>query len=134
MVETITTRDGLIIAVGTSKEVSAFEDPATNFVDLDRKVVVPGFIDTHSCLVGVGTQSLAANLLPTPDGPVNTIEDLQNNLPDFLNTSHVTRDYKVAIGFNYDDSQLTEIRRPNRHDLDAVTTKCQLWQCINPGI
>ena len=59
MAETITTRDGLIIAVGTSKEVSDFEDPATNFVDLDRKVVVPGFIDAHSYFAGVGTQSLS---------------------------------------------------------------------------
>ena len=124
----------MIIAVGTSKEVSDFEDPATNFVDLDRKVVVPGFIDAHSYFAGAGTQSIVANLLPSPDGPVNTIEDLQNNLPDFLNSSPVARDYKVVIGFNYDNSQLTEKRHPNRHDLDAVTTKCQLWQCINPGI
>ena len=124
----------MIIAVGTSKEVSDFEDPATNFVDLDRKVVVPGLIDAHSYFAGVGTQSIAANLLRTPDGRVNTIEDLQNNLPDFLNTSPVARDYKVVIGFNYDSPQLTKRRHPNRHELDAVTTKCQLRQCINPGI
>ena len=60
----------MTIAVGTSKEVSDFEDPATNFVDLDRKVVVPGFIDAHSYFAGVGTQSIAANLLPTPTVPL----------------------------------------------------------------
>ena len=84
---------------------------------------MPGFIDAHSHFAGVGTQSIVANLLPSPDGPVNTIEDLQNALRDFLNNSPIARDYRVVIGFNYDDSQLREKRHPNRHDLDAVTTE-----------
>ena len=83
---------------------------------------MPGFIDAHSHFAGVGTQSIVANLLPSPDGPVNTIEDLQNALRDFLNNSPIARDYRVVIGINYDDSQLREKRHPNRHDLDAVTT------------
>lgn len=97
LAEAIATKDGLIIAVGTSEEVSPFEGPATNIVDLDRKVVVPGFIDAHSHFAGVGTQSIVANLLPSPDGPVNTIEDLQNALRDFLNNSPIARDYRVVI-------------------------------------
>ncbi|MBT5053338.1 MAG: amidohydrolase, partial [Gammaproteobacteria bacterium] len=83
----------------------------------------PGFIDAHSHFAGVGTQAMVANLLPAPDGPVNTIAELQAEISHFIATSPIAKNYKVAIGFNYDDSQLVEQRHPNRHDLDAVSTE-----------
>ncbi|MFT6047188.1 MAG: putative amidohydrolase YtcJ [Arenicella sp.] len=120
--EAVATKDGLIIAVGSSKEISDLRGPTTRIVELNNKTVVPGFIDAHSHFVGVGAQALVANLLPAPDGPVNTIEDLQESLRDFIKTSPIVKNYNVVIGFNYDDSQLQQRRHPNRHDLDAVST------------
>ncbi|MFT5572097.1 MAG: putative amidohydrolase YtcJ [Cryomorphaceae bacterium] len=122
LAEAIATKDGLIIAVGSSKQISGFKGPLTKVVELKDKTIVPGFIDAHSHFAGVGTQALVANLLPAPDGPVNTIEDLQKSLRDFIKTSPIVKNYNVVIGFNYDDSQLKEKRHPNRHDLDAVST------------
>jgi predicted amidohydrolase YtcJ len=120
--EAIATKEGLIIAVGTSQEMSEFNGPLTSVVDLNNKTIVPGFIDAHSHFVGVGAQAIVANLLPAPDGPVNTIAALQESLRDFIKTSPMVKNYNVVIGFNYDDSQLKEKRHPNRHDLDAVST------------
>ena len=120
--EAIATKDGLIIAVGSGKYISGFKGPLTSVVELNNKTIVPGFIDAHSHFVGVGAQALVANLLPAPDGPVNTIADLQKSLAEFIKKSPMVRDYNVVIGFNYDDSQLEEKRHPNRHDLDAVST------------
>jgi predicted amidohydrolase YtcJ len=120
--EAIATKEGLIIAVGTSKEMSDFKGPLTSVIDLNNKTIVPGFIDAHSHFVGVGAQAIVANLLPAPDGPVNTIAALQESLRDFIKTSPIVKNYNVVIGFNYDDSQLKEKRHPNRHDLDAVST------------
>jgi predicted amidohydrolase YtcJ len=120
--EAIATKEGLIIAVGSGKYISSFKGPLTSVVDLNNKTIVPGFIDAHSHFVGVGAQALVANLLPAPDGPVNTIADLQKSLAEFIKKSPMVRDYNVVIGFNYDDSQLEEKRHPNRHDLDAVST------------
>ncbi|MFT5504797.1 MAG: putative amidohydrolase YtcJ [Gammaproteobacteria bacterium] len=120
--EAIATKAGLIIAVGSTENISDFKGPLTRVIELNKKTIVPGFIDSHSHFAGVGTQALVANLLPAPDGPVNTIEDLQNSLRDFIKTSPIVENYNVVIGFNYDDSQLKEKRHPNRHDLDAVST------------
>jgi predicted amidohydrolase YtcJ len=120
--EAIATKDGLIIAVGSTKEITSFKGPLTSVIELHNKTIVPGFIDAHSHFAGVGTQAIVANLLPAPDGPVNTIEDLQESLRDFIKTSPIVKNYNVVIGFNYDDSQLKEKRHPNRHDLDAVST------------
>jgi predicted amidohydrolase YtcJ len=83
---------------------------------------VPGFVDAHSHFAGVGTQAIVANLLPAPDGAVNTIADLQMAMRDYIASSAIVKNYNVAIGFNYDDSQLIEKRHPTRHDLDAVST------------
>jgi len=121
--EAVATKGGLIQSVGTNKDIRKLKGQKTKVIDLQGKTLVPGFIDAHSHFAGVGTQSIVANLLPAPDGPVNTIADLQNELRDFLKHSSIAKNYKVVIGFNYDDSQLKEKRHPNRHDLDAVTTE-----------
>jgi predicted amidohydrolase YtcJ len=121
--EAVSAKDGLIYSVGSNKDIEKLRGPKTKVFDLIGKTLVPGFVDAHSHFSGVGTQAIVANLLPSPDGPVNTIADLQNELRVFLKNSQIVKDYKVVIGFNYDDSQLKEKRHPNRHDLDAVTTE-----------
>jgi len=121
--QALATKEGLISGVGDSETLLRLKGPSTKIVDLAGATVVPGFIDAHSHFAGVGTQAMVANLLPAPDGPVNTIAELQAEIRHFIATSPIANDYKVAIGFNYDDSQLVEQRHPNRHDLDAVSTE-----------
>ena len=121
--EALATKDGLILGVGDTEALLRLKGPLTKIVDLAGATVVPGFIDAHSHFAGVGTQAIVANLLPAPDGPVNTIADLQSEIRHFIKTSPIVKNYNVAIGFNYDDSQLLEQRHPNRHDLDAVSTE-----------
>jgi predicted amidohydrolase YtcJ len=104
--EAVASKDGLIHSVGSNKDILKFKGPNTQIIDLSGKTLVPGFIDAHSHFAGVGTQSIVANLLPAPDGPVNTIAELQDQLREFLKNSSIAKDYKVVIGFNYDDSQL----------------------------
>jgi len=121
--QALATKEGLISGVGDSETLLRLKGPSTKIVDLAGATVVPGFIDAHSHFAGVGTQAMVANLLPAPDGPVNTIAELQAEISHFIATSPIAKNYKVAIGFNYDDSQLVEQRHPNRHDLDAVSTE-----------
>jgi predicted amidohydrolase YtcJ len=91
-------------------------------IDLQRKTLVPGFVDGHSHLSGVAIQAITANLLPPPDGPGSDIASLQKSLREFMKTSEMVKIHNVLIGFNYDDSQLAEKRHPTRQDLDAVST------------
>lgn len=123
LVQAVAAKHGLIYDVGSNEQVLKLKGPNTKVVALEGKTLVPGFIDAHSHFAGVGTQSIVANLLPAPDGPVNNISDLQNALKDFHKNSPIAKNYNVIIGFNYDDSQLEEKRHPNRHDLDAVSTE-----------
>ena len=95
----------------------------TKIFDLNNQTLLPGFFDAHSHFSGVGMQSIVANLLPAPDGQVNSIPELQQVMRKYIANSSIVSNYKVAIGFNYDDSQLMEQRHPNRHELDAISTK-----------
>lgn len=123
IVQAVAAKNGLIYGVGSNEQILKLKGPNTKVVALEGKTLVPGFIDAHSHFAGVGTQSMVANLLPAPDGPVNNISDLQNALKNFHKNSPIAKNYNVVIGFNYDDSQLEEKRHPNRHDLDAVSTE-----------
>jgi len=78
-------------------------------------------VDRHSHFSLIGRQAISANLLPAPDGPVNSIPALQQTLRDFIATSPVVKVHQVVIGMSYDDSQLAEHRHPNRQELDAVS-------------
>ena len=120
--QAIAIKDGLILAVGSDAEVLKYKNPETVVVELKGNTLVPGFVDAHSHFAGVGTQAIVANLLPAPDGSVNTIADLQMAMRNYIDSSAIVKNYNVAIGFNYDDSQLVEKRHPTRHDLDAVST------------
>lgn len=120
--QSLAIKNGLILDIGNNQEILKYKSADTKLIDLSGKTVVPGFIDAHSHFGGVGTQALVANLLPMPDGPVNTISELQTTMRNYINSSPIVENYNVAIGFNYDDSQLKEKRHPTRHDLDKIST------------
>ena len=119
--EALAVKDGKILAVGSKAEVLRRKGAMTRMVDLGGKTLIPGFVDAHSHFSVIGLQAVSANLLPAPDGPVNTIPELQQTLRDFIAKSPTVKAHKVVIGMNYDDSQLAEHRHPTRQELDAVS-------------
>lgn len=121
--EAVAVTGGKIIAVGSLAEVSALKGPDTVMVDLGGRTMVPGFIDPHGHLVFGGVQALAANLLPPPDGPGNSIAALQQTLRDWIAANaEAVKKTNLILGFGYDNAQLVELRHPTRDDLDAVST------------
>ena len=69
--EAVAVREGLITFVGSAADALELQGPDTTVRDLDGRAMLPGFIDAHGHLKNVGFQSLAANLLPPPDGDVS---------------------------------------------------------------
>ena len=65
--------------------------------------MIPGLIDAHGHVLGVGLQSISANLLPAPDGAVNSIADLQKTMRAFIESSPIVKSYGLVIGFDYDE-------------------------------
>lgn len=119
--EAVVVRDGDIAFVGSRKAARAFS-PHARQVDLHGHTLVPGFIDGHGHVSGVGLQALSANLLPAPDGEGNSIPALQRIMRGYRAADTVPGGRPILIGFGYDDSQLAEKRHPTRTELDAIAT------------
>ena len=119
-VEAVAVRKGRITFVGSESEALELRGAGTTVRDLEGRTTLPGFIDAHGHLKNVGFQSLAANLLPPPDGDVGSIAGLQDKLRAWGQGDLAVR-LGWIIGFGYDDAQLAEQRHPTRDDLDAVS-------------
>lgn len=121
--EALAVKDGKIVAVGKQADVLKLRGDSTKVIDLKGKALVPGFIDAHGHLLNVGVQASVANLLPLPDGMVDSIPGLQAELKKWAASDGAKRIVggKLVIGLGYDDTQLKEKRHPTRQELDAVS-------------
>ena len=123
LVEAVAVKKGKILATGKVDELTRLhKGQETKLQDLLGHTMIPGLIDAHGHVLGVGLQSISANLLPAPDGAVNSIADLQKTMRAFIESSPIVKSYGLVIGFDYDDAQLVEHRHPTRDDLDAIST------------
>jgi hypothetical protein len=68
--EAIAVRDQRIIFVGLNEDARKFRGDKTRIIDLGGKTVVPGFIDAHCHIFGIGEREMKLNLEGT-----NTRED-----------------------------------------------------------
>jgi predicted amidohydrolase YtcJ len=60
--EALAARDGRIVAVGTSQEIEKLRGPATEVVELEGRLAIPGFIEGHGHFVGLGHSLLIVDL------------------------------------------------------------------------
>ena len=121
--EAIAVTGGRIVAVGYRDELMKLKGDKTRVVDLGGRTLVQGFIDPHGHVFNTGIQAISANLLPRPDGTVNSISEVQSTLKSWAaQNDKVTQKYGWIVGFGYDDAQLKEQRHPTRDDLDKVSS------------
>lgn len=118
----IAIKDGRIVWMGSHADAAAHAGEETQRIDYGDKAILPGFIDAHGHIVGVGMYATLANVASPPVGPVNTIEDLQNTLRAYIKDEAIPAGEWV-IGRGYDDSLIAEQRHPDRDDLDAVSAE-----------
>ena len=116
-VEAVAVDEGKIVAVGTQAMVKNRAGKKARWIDLLGRTMLPGFIDAHGHISGVGAVAGMANLSPPPVGGVSDIASLQQTLRDYERPANLP----IIIGFGYDDSLMTEKKHPTRSDLDAVS-------------
>jgi len=122
--EAVAVRGGRIVAVGYRDEVMKLKGPKTRLVEMGGKTLAPGFVDPHGHVFNTGIQAISANLLPRPDGEVNTVVELQDTLKAWeQRNAKITGKYRWIVGFGYDDAQLQTQQHPTRDDLDKVSTE-----------
>lgn len=61
--EAVAVKDGMIIGIGSSQDISAYEGSDTEVIDLNGKTMTPGFIESHGHLMGIGYNKLELDLM-----------------------------------------------------------------------
>ncbi|MBL4798103.1 MAG: amidohydrolase [Oleispira sp.] len=120
-VQALVEQQGKIVFVG-DKSVAMTQFKQAKPIDLQGKALLPGFIDGHSHVHGVGFQVSSANLLPSPDGEADSVEALVSLLKQYRDSAQNQAFIESSgwiIGFGYDDAQLD--RYPTADDLDRVS-------------
>ena len=61
--EAVAVKNGLILAVGTTVEISEYIGDQTEVIDLQGKTMAPGLIESHAHLMGIGYNKLELDLM-----------------------------------------------------------------------
>jgi len=117
-------KDGKIVYVGDARGAKPLMAASTQQINLQGKTMVPGFVDAHGHVVSAGIQAASANVLPLPDGQVNSFTQLTDALVDWSKTSTGKEFIDKTgwlVGFGFDDSQLEEQVFPTALTLAQVS-------------
>ncbi|MGI9222393.1 MAG: amidohydrolase family protein, partial [Woeseiaceae bacterium] len=80
-------KDGKIIYVGDVRGSNRLSADSTRQIDLQGRTMVPGFVDAHGHVISAGFQAASANLLPDPDGPVNSFAQVVETIEAWEDTA-----------------------------------------------
>ena len=122
--EAVAVRDGAIVRLDSTREVRFLEGVDTDVVDLDGRVLLPGFIDAHTHLTTVGRYLVHADLstADSPDEAVDLLADRATELEaDAAESGGEPAPDDPVLGYGYDESTWEEERYLTRDDLDRVS-------------
>jgi len=60
--EAVAVKDGKVLAVGTDEEIEAYISAATDVIDLDGRLAIPGFIEGHGHFMSLGNAKMILDL------------------------------------------------------------------------
>ncbi len=123
--EAVAVRDGGIVRLGSTYDVEFLVGVDTDVVDLEGRVVLPGFIDAHTHLTTVGRYLVHADL-STAASPADAVDLLAERAAELDADAEPDADADPAadwvLGYGYDESTWDEDRYLTRADLDRVPT------------
>ena len=108
IVNTVVVNDGLIVASGDYSLLDRYD--AAETVDLEGKLLIPGFIDSHTHIRGRPQRYIEL-------GEVTSIAEIQELISAKIEE---IGEGEWITGYGWSEDELDEGRRPLRSDLDAV--------------
>ena len=64
-VESIAVKDGLIYDLGSIQKINKYKSEKTKIIDLKGSTIIPGFIEGHGHIMGIGYNQMNLYLLKT---------------------------------------------------------------------
>jgi len=119
--ESLVVRGETIAYVGTTAGADALDD-IDRVVELDGALVLPGFVDAHTHLIGLGTSLRQVDLLDAVD-----LADVQKRIAD---AAAAAPDAARIVGRSWLHGPL-QGRTPDRHMLDAAVSDRPVYLISN---
>lgn len=113
--EGVVVSNGKIIFVGTNDDVLKHKDDNTQIIDLNGKLMVPGFIDSHMHLLNLGFFMRNIDLSGT-----RSIEDLKACISDYMARNNVEPGSWI-LGRGWNQDYFDEKVFPTKYDLNDIS-------------
>ena len=113
--DAIGVEDGKIMFLGTNEEASKIK--ATKKIDLEKKLMLPGFMDTHVHMIYYALSKESVDL-----SSCLSIDEIIDKVKFFLASNGISRGWLVGRGWN--QNHFTDNNKfVTRDDLDKISTK-----------
>ncbi len=114
-VEAMYIENGKIKFTGTNEQVRKYEDMAEGIIDLNKRTVIPGLIDSHIHLLAYGKSLDEINL-----SGCKSIDELIEISKKFIKDKNIDSK-KWLIGFGWNQENFDSKTMPTKHDLDKIS-------------
>ena len=118
-VEAVVQREGRIIFTGSKADAMARFEGKADFVDLEGKTMLPGFMDAHSHYINSLLVANQCQLYAPPSGPGKDIESIIASLKTFAKERNIQKG-DMIMGYGYDDTVMPDGELLNRDILDEA--------------
>ena len=118
LAEAVAIKYNKFLKVGSNEEIRELIGEETETYDLAGKTAIPGLIDSHCHMIAVGAQRKLNTDLSEEAG-VHCINDIIERL---RRKAEDTPKGEWILGYQEDDSKLTEKRHPTRWELDEASS------------
>ncbi len=119
--EAVAVKDGKILRVGSTEAIKRLAGSKTKIIDLEGRLLLPGFIDTHEHCIRRGLQ---ADWVNCRSPPIRSLGDVVEALAV---KAAEKPPGEWVIGSGFDESQWEDKRFPNRYDLDRASTEHPIY-------
>ena len=120
--EAVAARQGMVVAVGSDREVERLIGPETQRVDLKGRTVTPGLMDAHAHFSSSGADRLYVVDLGYPN--VHSVRDVVAKVKEQVAHSDSG---EWVHGRGWDEGKLEELRYVYATDLDSVAPHNPVW-------
>jgi predicted amidohydrolase YtcJ len=114
VLEAVACKGERIIASGTSEKIRTYIGEHTCVIDLDGKLVTPGFVDSHAHFSFGGRRVRSVDL--------RHVRSMDELVEELRKRAKILPKGRWIQGYGYNESKLKEKRFPNRFDLDEAST------------
>ncbi|MDR2712173.1 MAG: amidohydrolase [Clostridiales bacterium] len=118
VVSAVAADKGVIVAAGGDEEILALRTGITNAVDLEGKLLIPGFNDSHLHILNYGLSKRMLDL--------NGSESIMDIISRGRNYINMNPGAKAVLGWGWNQDSFADHTLPSKQELDKISRKLPL--------